>query len=103
MKTTTSLLFPAKIHQLREERQLYQKQIADALSIDTPMYCRIERGQRRAKREQVIMLAKVFQTDQDELLNLWLADQVYSVVKNEVQAHKVLNIVAENIVEYGQK
>lgn len=103
MKTTASLLFPAKIHQLREEKKLYQKQIADALSIDTPMYCRIERGQRRAKREQVIMLAKLFQTNQDELLNLWLADQVYSVVKNEVQAHKVLNIVAENIVEYGQK
>jgi hypothetical protein len=67
------------------------------------MYSKIERGDRRAKREQVIMLANLFQTNQDELLNLWLADQVYSLVKNEVQAHKVLNIIAENIVEYGQK
>jgi len=73
------------------------------LEIDTPMYSKIERGDRRAKREQVIMLANLFQTNQDELLNLWLADQVYSLVKNEVQAHKVLNIIAENIVEYGQK
>ena len=73
------------------------------MEIDTPMYSKIERGDRRAKREQVIMLANLFQTNQDELLNLWLADQVYSLVKNEVQAHKVLNIVAENIVEYGQK
>ncbi len=73
------------------------------MEIDTPMYSKIERGDRRAKREQVIMLANLFQTNQDELLNLWLADQVYSLVKNEVQAHKVLNIIAENIVEYGQK
>jgi transcriptional regulator with XRE-family HTH domain len=101
--STPTFLFPAKIYQLRKEKQLHQKQIADALSIDTPMYCRIERGQRRAKREQVVMLANLLQTDQDELLNLWLADQVYSVVRNEENAPKVLNIVAENIVAYGQE
>jgi transcriptional regulator with XRE-family HTH domain len=96
-------LFADRIKELGDKKQIVQRQFAAALEIDTPMYSKIERGDRRAKREQVIMLANLFQTNQDELLNLWLADQVYSLVKNEVQAHKVLNIVAENIVEYGQK
>ena len=54
----TNILFPTRLHQLREERSLYQKQVAEALSIDTPMYCRIEKGERKAKREQVIMLER---------------------------------------------
>jgi transcriptional regulator with XRE-family HTH domain len=97
------MLFADRIKELGDKKQIVQRQFAAALEIDTPMYSKIERGDRRAKREQVIMLANLFQTNQDELLNLWLADQVYSLVKNEVQAHKVLNIIAENIVEYGQK
>jgi transcriptional regulator with XRE-family HTH domain len=44
------MLFSEKIRQLREENKLYQKQLADALSIDKPMYCRIEKGEHRAKK-----------------------------------------------------
>lgn len=73
MRTSISR-FPAKTYQLRGEKQLYQKQIADAFSIDAPMYCLIERGQRRAKRELATALAKLRHTNQDELINLWLAD-----------------------------
>jgi hypothetical protein len=36
-------------------------------------------------------------------LKIWLADQIYDVVKNEKEASEVLNIVQENIVEYGKK
>jgi transcriptional regulator with XRE-family HTH domain len=97
------MLFSEKIHQLREEKKLYQKEIASALSIDTPMYCRIERGERRAKKEQIPIIAKILQTNPEELLALWLADQVYSIVKDTEHAGKVLNIVQENIAEYEKK
>ena len=98
------MLFSEKIRQLREEKNIYQKEIASALSIDKPMYCRIERGERRAKREQIPIIAKILQTDPEELLTLWLADQLTAVVANEtIIAHKALNIVAENIVEYEKK
>jgi transcriptional regulator with XRE-family HTH domain len=55
-----AMLFGNKIRQLREEKQILQRQFAAALEIDTPMYSKIERGERRAKREQVIALAKIF-------------------------------------------
>ncbi len=95
-----NIMFSEKIRHLREERQMPQRLLAAALEIDTATYCKIERGDRRARREQISTLATILQTDQIELINLWLADQVYSVVKDEENAEKVLNIVQESFVEY---
>jgi transcriptional regulator with XRE-family HTH domain len=64
--------------------------LAAELEIDTPMYSKIERGERKAKREQVIKLAKLLKTDANELLTLWLAGQVYELVKNEAIALKAI-------------
>lgn len=93
------LLFADRIKQLRDDKQMPQRQLAAALEIDTATYCKIERGDRRAKREQVITLANLLKTDREELLTLWLADQIYSVVKDEENAQKVLDIVHDSIVE----
>ena len=97
------MLFAEKIKQLRDFRQMPQRQIAAALEIDTATYCKIEKGDRRAKREQVFILSELFECKHDELLKIWLADQIYDVVKNEKEASEVLNIVQEKIVEYGKK
>lgn len=100
----TTLLFPSKLHQLREEKQMYQKQIADALSIDTPMYCRIERGERRAKREQIPTIANTLEADPEELLSLWLADQVNAIILTEKQvAKRVLKLADESINDIEQQ
>lgn len=77
------MLFANKIKQLREERQLFQRQLAEVLEIDTPMYCKIERGSRPIKRAQVVALAKFLYTDEKELLTLWLADKVLEVLEDE--------------------
>ncbi|HKM94481.1 MAG TPA: helix-turn-helix transcriptional regulator [Prolixibacteraceae bacterium] len=86
-----------RIKELREEKGLVQRQLAAELEIDTPMYSKIERGERKAKREQVLKLAEMLNTDKDELLILWLAGQVYELVKNEKIAKVALKIVDENI------
>jgi transcriptional regulator with XRE-family HTH domain len=94
------MLFADRIRQLREQKQMPQRRLAAALEIDTATYCKIERGERRAKREQVSILAGLLETDKDQLLNLWLAEQIYSVVKDEENAGKVLDIVHESVIEY---
>jgi transcriptional regulator with XRE-family HTH domain len=92
------MLFSEKIRQLREEKKLYQKQLADALSIDKPMYCRIEKGERRARKEHISIIAELLQADPEELLALWLADQVTAVVEDEHKAgDKALEIAKQNI------
>jgi transcriptional regulator with XRE-family HTH domain len=82
-----------RIKELREESQLLQRQLAASLDIDTPMYSKIERGERKAKREQVIKLAKLFGVEEKELIAFWLAGQVYEFVKNESEALHALKIV----------
>jgi len=92
------MLFAERIKRLREERQLLQRQLAAVLEIDTPMYSKIERGDRRAKREQIPIIAKILQADSEELLALWLADQVTAVVEDDKEiSDKVLKIAKENI------
>lgn len=62
-------------------KKLLQRKLAAILEIDTPMYSKIERGDRRAKRGQVITLAQQFKVDERELLTLWLADKVLDALK----------------------
>ncbi|MCY1722107.1 helix-turn-helix transcriptional regulator [Prolixibacteraceae bacterium Z1-6] len=86
-----------RIKELREEKALLQRQLAAELEIDTPMYSKIERGERKAKREQVIKLAKLFQVEEKELLMLWLAGQVYELVKDEEVAKEAIKVVEQNL------
>lgn len=85
------------IKKLREEKQLLQRQLAAELEIDTPMFSKIERGERKAKREQVIELARLLDADVDDLLTLWLAGQVYDLIEDEAVAKRVLKFVEKNI------
>jgi transcriptional regulator with XRE-family HTH domain len=88
--------FVERIKQLREERQLPQRKLATTLDIDTATYCKIEKGERRVKVEQVVIIAKLLGTDKEELLALWLADQVAAVVADEKKvAGKALEIAKQ--------
>lgn len=82
-----------RIKELREEKGLLQRQLAAELEIDSPMYSKIERGERRAKREQVIKLAKLLKTDENELLTLWLAGHIYEIVKDEEMGQSALEML----------
>lgn len=77
------MLFGDKIRELRDEQDLLQRQLAAALEIDTPMFSKIERGDRRAKREQVVKLAELLHQDKNEMLKLWLADKVLDALDGE--------------------
>lgn len=98
-----STIFGNKIRTLREEKQIPQRQLAAVLEIDTATYCKIEKGDRRAKREQVLQLAKSLQTNTKELLRFWSADKVYDIIAEEEEATQILNVVAESIIKYKRK
>ena len=54
------MLFTEKIKDLRLHSQLPQRKLAAALDIDTATYCKIEKGERKARKEQVELLASGF-------------------------------------------
>ena len=64
------MLFANRIKELRESKQMLQRHISAALDIDNAMYCKIERGDRQAKREQIPLIAEILQVDTEELLTL---------------------------------
>ncbi len=57
--------------------------MAAYLEIDTPMFSKIERGDRRAKRSQVIQMATYFKVDEKEMLTIWLADKILDALEGE--------------------
>lgn len=89
--------FSDYIKQRRELLGLVQKDIAEVLSVDVPMYSRYERGQRQLKEEHIPIIASKLNLDNSELRKMWIADKVYSVVSSEKDAAQILDIVAENI------
>ena len=90
------MIFGRKIKELREERGLVQRQLSAALEIDTPMYSKIERGERKAKRSQIPIMAQMFEIDEKELLTIWLADKVLDTVEGEED-------VSHDALVYAQK
>ncbi len=89
--------FGEKIRALREKQNLYLRQVAPLLEMDTAQLSKIEKGSRQLKREQIPIIANILNTDADELLTLWLADQIYAVVKDEKLANEAIQITEKKI------
>lgn len=90
------------IRERRELMGLAQKDIAEILSVDVPMYSRYERGQRMLKEKHIPIIALKLKVDCEELRKMWIADKVYRVVYTEKNVTQILEIVAENINDLNQ-
>lgn len=94
--------FGRKVRTLRNKQKLLLRQVAPLLEMDTAQLSKIERGERQAKKETVLKIAQILNVKTEELLTLWLADQIYDVVKNEENALLAM-MVAEESVKYSKK
>jgi transcriptional regulator with XRE-family HTH domain len=92
------MMFNDRIKQLREEQRLPLRKLAAALDIDTASYCKIEKGDRRVRKEYIPIIAELLQADYEELLKLWLADQVTTIVADEKKlSNEVWEIAKQNL------
>lgn len=90
------------IKKLREEKQLPLRTVAAFLDIDQAILSKIERGQRKPAREQVVKLAGYFKVKENDLLVAWLSDKLVYELEDEEVALKALQI-AEQKVKYKKK
>lgn len=87
-----------KIRTLREKQNLLLRQVAAYLEVDTALMSKIERGERRASRQQVITIAKFLKANENELLTLWMADKIeLSIVEEPKVAYQAMKIVNKKI------
>ena len=89
--------FGERVRTLREKQNLYLRQVAPLLEMDTAQLSKIEKGLRQLKREQIPTIAHILKADVDELLTLWLSDQIYAVVKDEKLANEAIQVTEEKI------
>jgi len=85
------------IRKLREKKELPLRIVAAYLDIDQAILSRIERGQRKPSREQVVKLAEYFKVDENGLLIAWLSDKLVYEVADEQIALKALQVAEEKI------
>lgn len=91
-----------QIRKLRERHGLPLRKVAAELDIDQSILSKIERGERKASREQIIHIARIFHVDEKELLIHYLSDKVVYDLKDEALATTVLK-VAEKKIKYMTK
>lgn len=63
--------------------------------MDPAVYCKIEKGDRQAREEQVRQLALFYGITYEDLRRYWLAGKVYKFVEEEDDANGILYMVAE--------
>ncbi len=90
------------IRKLREEKELPLRTVAAYLDIDQAILSKIERGQRTASRDQVVILAQYFKVKEKGLLVAWLSDKLAYEVQDEDLALEAMK-VAEEKVKYITK
>ncbi len=89
--------FGDKIRSLRTKQKMLLRHLASALDIDTALLSKIEKGSRAIKKEQIPTIANILNTDKEELITLFLTDQVMHVLKDEKHADEALKAVSKNI------
>jgi transcriptional regulator with XRE-family HTH domain len=95
--------FGEKIRTLREKQHLYLRQVAPLLEMDAAQLSKIEKGIRQLKREQIPIIAEILKASSDELMTLWLADQIYAVIKDEKLANEAMQVADKKINLKKQK
>lgn len=73
------------------------RQVAAGIEADTALISKIERGERIASKQQVIKIANFLNVKEEELLALWMADKLESIMVEEPEvAYKALRIADKN-------
>ena len=91
--------FGEYIRQLRINAGLPLRKIAAQLDIDPSILGRIERDERKANKDFISGVAKIFNQDEQELFNKFLSDRIAYQIIDENADIGVLR-VAEQKVEY---
>ena len=86
----------------REEKGMLLRQLAAMIDIDTAIISKIERGERKARREQIIKIAKVLGLNEKEILIEYLSENIAYEILQEDSVTDVLK-VAERKVKYLRK
>ncbi|HPZ29655.1 MAG TPA: helix-turn-helix transcriptional regulator [Defluviitoga sp.] len=94
LKTTGEI-----IREKREKKGLLLRHVSAQLDIDTAILSKIERGERKATREQITKLADILELDKESLLIQYLSEKILYEIQDEDLGMQALK-VAEKAIKY---
>jgi len=94
MKTTGEI-----IREEREKKGMLLRQLASQMDIDASILSKIERGERKATKEQIIKLAEILSLNKNQLLIQYLSEKIAYEIADEDVANQTLK-AAEKKVKY---
>ena len=94
LKTTGEIL-----REKREKKVLLLRHISAQLDIDTAILSKIERGERKATKEQITKLAEILEINKKSLLVQYLSERILYELKDEELGIQALK-VAEKRIKY---
>lgn len=88
------------LRSLREENQMPLRKVAHALDIDQSYLSKIERNERLATKEQIVLLAEFFKVDAKDLLIQHNSDRIFYDMREEKNSKEILKVAKEKIKQY---
>jgi transcriptional regulator with XRE-family HTH domain len=90
--------FATLIRLARQEKGLLLRQVAAALDMDQGVVSKLERGERKPSRQQVLAFAGLLHLDPGLLLTAWLSDKIVDELGREPQALEALKAAEAKIM-----
>ena len=87
------------IRKQRVKKGLLLRQVAEQLDIDTAILSKVERGERKATRDQISKLAEILELDKNAILVQFLSEKILYELQGEDLSIKALK-VAEKSIKY---
>jgi transcriptional regulator with XRE-family HTH domain len=88
------------IREKREMKGFLLREVSTQIGIDTAILSKIERGERKATKEQITKLAVILEIDRSLILTQYLSEKILYEIQNEDFGMEALK-VAEKIIKYG--
>ncbi|HBX49432.1 MAG: hypothetical protein A2275_04895 [Bacteroidetes bacterium RIFOXYA12_FULL_35_11] len=88
---------------LRKEKEQTLHQVSKGSDIDSPLLCKIERGERLPTAEQIKKLSKYFKIAESELKIMVTAEKILKEYGANNTTYEALNLVMEQLTPYIKK
>ncbi|MCM4158438.1 helix-turn-helix transcriptional regulator [Antarcticibacterium flavum] len=91
------------LRERREKKGLLLRQVAALLNIDSAILSKIERGERKARKEQILQLAEILDLNQEDLVVHYLSEKILYEIRDEQLAEKALQVAERKLKYNAQK
>lgn len=93
------MAFGKRIKELREDKGLFLREVGAALELDNAFISKVENEERLLPRKHLEKLAVFLNISLEELLILWTADKIKTIIENEEIGKQALKLVLKDLKE----